>query len=390
MFNVAIFTGTRAEYGLLYWVIKGLHEAPECNMQLMVGGMHLVAKYGNTITQIEQDGFPIAAKLDFLSEDDSPLGIAKAMGKATAQAATFFAAQKPDLLIYLGDRFEGLAVAQAALVANIPIAHIHGGEVTEGAMDEAFRHAISKMSYLHFATTESHLNRVIQLGESPERVFNVGAPGLDTIKRCELMSPDELAESLAFDLKQPYFAITYHPVTLEEDENEPGCAHLLRALDQFPEHQCIITYPNADTHNQRLIEQLNVFQAAQPERVRLVQSLGNIRYLSLVKHAAAVLGNSSSGLLEVPSLGVPTVNIGNRQKGRTAGESVIHCDSSETSIANGIGKAISPEFQALCKQVKNPYGEGEASEKIVQTVLDWKDKLRSMKPFYDLPTQRQA
>ena len=385
MKKVAVFTGTRAEYGLLYWVIKGLAESPQAELQLCVGGMHLSPEFGKTVHQIEKDGFPIVDKMEFLLSSDTPVGITKSMGLALINAADTFERIKPDMLVLLGDRFESMAICQAAMVAQIPIAHIHGGEITEGIIDEAVRHSITKMSHLHFTTTEEYRNRVIQLGEIPENVYNFGAPGIDSIKSLRLLELDELSELIDFDLiTDPYMVITYHPVTLSKDGAITALENLLTALQQYPKHKLIITYPNADTHGRALISLLNKFRSEHPSRVLLVQSLGQLKYLSVLKYCELVIGNSSSGLIEVPTFNVPTINIGNRQKGRLAGETVIQCEGDEKSILDALSLAQTNEFKERCKLAKNPYGDGNSSKRILQTLLTSDLENLVYKKFHDI------
>ncbi|AQS38860.1 UDP-N-acetyl-D-glucosamine 2-epimerase, UDP-hydrolysing [Shewanella psychrophila] len=385
MKRIAVFTGTRAEYGLLYWVIKGLNESIEAELQLLVGGMHLSPEFGKTIHQIEKDGFPIAEKMEFLLSSDTPVGISKSMGLALICAADTLERTKPDLLVVLGDRFESMAVCQAAMVAQIPIAHIHGGEITEGLIDEAVRHSMTKMSHLHFTTTEDYRQRVIQLGELPERVYNFGAPGIDSIKSLSLLELDELSKSIKFDLTlQPYMVVTYHPVTLSKDGAVDDLKRLLSALRNYPNHNFVITYPNADTHGRALITILDEFKSEIPERVLLVQSLGQLRYLSVLKHCDLVIGNSSSGLIEAPTFNIPTINIGERQKGRIAGETVISCNGDKISILGALQLAQSEEFRQKCKLAKNPYGNGSSSERILDVILNHPTSGLVYKKFYDI------
>ncbi|OCH57400.1 UDP-N-acetyl-D-glucosamine 2-epimerase, UDP-hydrolysing, partial [Vibrio cyclitrophicus] len=320
--KVAVFTGTRAEYGLLFWLLKDIQSDPDLTLQLLVSGMHLSPEFGDTYKHIEKDGFQIDEKIEILLSSDSPVGTAKSMGLGVLGFADALSRLAPDVLVILGDRFEALAAAQTAMILRIPIIHLHGGEITEGAYDDAIRHAITKLSYLHGTSTDEYRNRVIQLGESPERVKNVGAIGLDHLNRGSFMTISELSESLNFDLTGPYFVVTYHPVTLGDESPEDSFQALLDALDEYPNHQIILTYPNADDGGRRIIPMLEAYAAKQPSRVLAIPSLGQIRYLSSVKHAAAVIGNSSSGIIEVPAFDVPTVNIGSRQKGRLAAKSV--------------------------------------------------------------------
>ncbi|TWX71937.1 UDP-N-acetylglucosamine 2-epimerase (hydrolyzing) [Colwellia demingiae] len=384
MRKIAVFTGTRAEYGLLYWVIKGLHESTEVELQLYVGGMHLSPEFGYTINQIEKDGFPVTERMEFLLSSDSPVGITKSMGLALINSAEVLDRNKPDLIVLLGDRFESMTVAQAAMVACIPVAHIHGGEKTEGLIDEAVRHSITKMSHLHFAATGAYQNRIQQLGEQPERTFNFGAPGIDSIVNLQLLKREELSDALDFALEKPFFMVTYHPVTLEIDGASESLVNLLKVLDDYPNHQLIITYPNADTHGRKLIEILDEYHNLHPERVLLTRSLGQLRYLSAMKYCDAVIGNSSSGLIETPTFNVPTVNIGNRQKGRIAGETVLHCNETLESIRDTIGRAVSADFTTSCETAVNPYGIGNSSERIVDQVINYPLEGIVNKKFYDL------
>ncbi len=378
MRKIAVFTGTRAEYGLLYWLLKDLQEDPEIELQLLVSAMHLSPEFGMTYQQIETDGFTITEKVEMLLSSDSAVGTAKSIGLGVLGFADALERMKPDVLVVLGDRFEALAVAQAAMILRIPIAHIHGGEITEGAYDDAIRHAITKLSLLHFTSTEAHRNRVIQLGEHPSRVFNVGAVGLDHLQRSKMFSLAELSASLNFKLEQPYFLVTYHPVTLASEPAKASFENLLKALDAFPQHQIILTYPNADDGGREIIPLLEAYAKQQPSRVLAIPSLGQKRYLSAVKHAAAVVGNSSSGIIEVPSFKVPTVNIGERQRGRLAAESVFSCSSNTAAIIETLQLGLKSNLT----QVVNPYGKGKASEAILKQlkVAD----LSVVKTFYDL------
>jgi UDP-N-acetylglucosamine 2-epimerase (non-hydrolysing)/GDP/UDP-N,N'-diacetylbacillosamine 2-epimerase (hydrolysing) len=385
MRKIAVFTGSRAEYGLLYWVIKGISESKDAELQLMVGGMHLSPEFGKTVSQIDSDGFIIKDKIEFLISSDSAVGISKSIGLAIISACEAFERNKPDILVILGDRFESMAIAQAAMVARIPIAHIHGGETTEGLIDEAVRHSITKMSHLHFAATESYCKRIIQLGENPEHVFNVGAPGIDNIKKLNLLDRSQLARSLDFNIElDNYMLITYHPVTLNKKGDRESLTNLFNELELHKDFKYIITYPNADTHSRGLIEVIEDFKKRHVDRVLLVKSLGQLRYLSSIKHSSVVIGNSSSGLIEVPSFNLPTINIGDRQKGRVAGETVIHCDSSQESIRKSLEIALSSEFRATCSKAINPYGEGRSSEKIVSQLLQVELEGLIWKKFYDI------
>lgn len=381
--RVAVFTGTRAEYGLLYWLMKGIANSQILDLQVIVSGTHLSPEFGETWKQIDEDGFVIDAKVEMLLSSDTSVGIAKSIGLATVGYADALDRLKPDVLVVLGDRFEALAIAQAALVMRIPLAHLHGGEITEGAYDDSIRHAITKMSTLHFVSAECYLRRVIQMGEAPATVFNVGAIGLDHVLRTPRLTLQELSDSFNFTLRKPYFLVTYHPVTVAEESEEKSFQAMLDALDMYPEYQIIITFPNADNGGRKIISMLEAYAQTQPDRVLAISSLGFIRYLSAMAQAAAVVGNSSSGIIEAPSFGVPTVNIGYRQKGRLSAESVVHCASDFNGISTGLKRALSDEFLiGTCRNVINPYGQGEASKQIVQ-ILEIRE-VNVQKSFYDL------
>ncbi|ENX3946830.1 UDP-N-acetylglucosamine 2-epimerase [Photobacterium damselae] len=380
--KVAVFTGTRAEYGLLFWLLKDIQRDPDLTLQLLVSGMHLSPEFGDTYKQIEKDGFNIDEKIEILLSSDSAVGTAKSIGLGVLGFADALSRLAPDVLVILGDRFEALAAAQTAMILRIPIIHLHGGEITEGAYDDAIRHAITKLSYLHGTSTDEYRNRVIQLGESPARVRNIGAIGLDHLNRASFMTVSELSEALSFELTGPYFVVTYHPVTLGNESPEESFQSLLDALDEYPDHQVILTYPNADDGGRRIIPMLEDYAASQPKRVLAIPSLGQVRYLSSVKHAAAVIGNSSSGIIEVPAFDVPTVNIGARQKGRLAAKSVLNATAAKESISNAIGFAVSRKYKAEDENIVNPYGQGDSSKQVIEMIkgLDF-DPCKS---FYDV------
>ncbi len=380
MKKIAVFTGTRAEYGLLYWILKGLHEANNINLQLLVGGSHLAHEFGHTIDNIEKDGFLVTERLDFLLLSDSPQAISKSLALAVIAAADCFARLKPDLLVLLGDRYECLALAQCAMLANIPIAHIHGGERTEGAVDDVIRHAISKMSHLHFTATKTYQDRVIQLGEHPSRVFDYGAPGLDNIDKLPLLSKKQLADAIEFPQLTQFFLVTYHPVTLSPQDSIIALDNLLSVLAEHKNFQILITFPNADSQGRKLIEVLKTFVSQYSDRVKLFESMGQLNYLSAMKHASLVIGNSSSGIIEAPSFQVPTINIGDRQKGRVSADSVFHCGESIEDIS----KSITIALERKLKHVVNPYGKGGASEKIIEKLLTVKIDSLLAKSFYDI------
>lgn len=382
--KIAVFTGTRAEYGLLSPLILGIQNS-SAELQLYVGGMHMSPEFGLTVQQIESDGFKPTEKLEFLLSSSTPVGISKSMGLAQMTAAECIARHQPDIIVILGDRFEALAIAQAAMIAQVPIAHIHGGEKTAGAMDDAFRHAISKMSHIHFTATEDYRRRVIQLGEQPTSVFNVGAPGLDSIIHEKLLTKEELSSELSFDFTKDYILVTYHPVTLRQDGGLAAIENLLVALSCLENTNIVITYPNADTFGRDIIQRIDEYSVSQKGNVYLTKSFGHKRYLSALKHAKVVVGNSSSGIIEAPSLNTATVNIGDRQLGRIACHSVIHCATDKQSILSAIEKACSKEFQAQLSHWQNPYFQGGASEKILQHLLALDLEKIIQKSFYDLP-----
>lgn len=384
--KIAVFTGTRAEYGLLFWLLKDIQNDADLSLQLLVSGMHLSPEFGDTYKQIEADGFTIAEKIEILLSSDSAVGTAKSMGLGVLGFADALARLKPDVLVILGDRFEALAAAQTAMIMRIPIIHLHGGEITEGAYDDAIRHAITKLSYLHGTSTEEYRQRVIQLGESPSRVKNVGAIGLDHLKRSTFMDLDELSKSLDFTINKPFFIVTYHPVTLGDETPEHSFQELLRALDEFPEHQVILTYPNADDGGRRIIPMLEEYATNNPNRVLAITSLGQVRYLSAVSHTDAVIGNSSSGIIEVPAFDVPTVNIGIRQKGRLAAKSVLNAEPNQTSISAVIKVALNRSYKSIGEQVHNPYGQGDTSAQVLKMIKTL--HFEKSKTFFDLNLQK--
>ncbi|EML4852812.1 UDP-N-acetylglucosamine 2-epimerase [Morganella morganii] len=385
--KIAVFTGTRAEYGLLYWLLKDIQSDPELSLQLIVSGMHFAPEFGETYKQIEKDGFHIDEKIEILLSSNSSVGVAKSIGLGVLGFADAFSRLKPDILVILGDRFEALAAAQTAMILRIPVFHLHGGEITEGAYDDAIRHAITKLSYLHGTSTEEYRQRVIQLGESPERVKNIGAMGLEHLKRTPLMDISELGKSLNFKLNKPYFLVTYHPVTLGDEPPELSFQILIDTLDLYPEYQIILTYPNADDGGRLIIPMIEAYTASHPTRVVAIPSLGQVRYLSAVKHSAAVIGNSSSGIIEVPSFEVPTVNIGVRQKGRLSAKSVLHASLDPDSIKNAIDCAISRCYIKKDEKIINPYGQGNSSAKAIHMIKSIDNT--TYKSFYDLTFEKE-
>ena len=380
--KICIVTGTRAEYGLLYWLMKEIGADPDLQLQIIATGMHLSPEFGLTYQQIEADGFTIDAKVEMLLSSDSPVGIAKSMGLGVIGFADALDRLKPDILVVLGDRFEILAAAQTAMVARIPIAHISGGEVTEGAFDESIRHAITKMAQWHFVAAESYRKRVIQLGETSDRVFNFGAPGLDHLQRLEWMDRPSLEESLAIKLDPPVFLVTYHPATLSQQKPIAAMNELLAALDEFPQATIIFTYPNADTGGRALIGRLDQWIAANKHRAKAFVSLGQQRYLSLMREIDIIIGKSSSGLTEAPALKKATVNIGDRQKGRLKASSVLDAEENKNAIVVAINKALSADFRADLSATESLYGSGDVSRRVKNTLKTV--TLQTQKAFFDI------
>lgn len=375
-------TGSRAEYGLLYWLLKDIAADPELELQIIATGMHLSPEFGLTYRQIETDGFAIDAKVEMLLSADTPVAVTKSLGLGVIGFADSLDRLSPDIVVVLGDRFEILAAAQAAMLARIPLAHIHGGETSEGAYDEGMRHAISKMAHWHFVAAEPYRQRVVQLGEDPQRVFNVGAPGLDHLKRTPLLSRDELEQSLGMRLGQPLLLVTYHPVTLGERTPEASMEELLAALRDIDDACVVFTYPNADTGGRALRQAIDRFVGDHPLRMRGYASLGQLRYLSLMRQADAIVGNSSSGLTEAPALKKATVNIGDRQKGRLKASSVIDVPEIREEICAAIRRALSPEFREQLPQTRSLYGFGDASAAMVRQLKATLPAIQ--KPFFDI------
>ncbi|MBS1660112.1 MAG: UDP-N-acetylglucosamine 2-epimerase (hydrolyzing) [Bacteroidetes bacterium] len=384
--NICVVTGSRAEYGLLYPLMRLIKKKAGVNLQLIVTGMHLSPEFGLTFKQIESDGFTIHEKIEMLLSADTDAAITKSTGLGLISFAGAFQRLKPDWVVILGDRFESFAAAIAAHLAGLPIAHLHGGELTEGATDDAMRHAITKMSYLHFTSTESYRKRVIQLGEDPKRVFNTGAIGLDNIKGLKLLSKKKLEQELAFPINENTILVTYHPVTLEKDQALKQMNQLLQALDKFPELRIIFTLPNADAGGREIIRLINEYVARHTENTRAYTSLGQLKYLSTLQYITAVVGNSSSGILEVPYFNIPTVNIGDRQTGRIKPPSVIDTATDARSIVSGIRKALTPSFAAISKKPVHLYGKGDTAIRILSTIQRFGKPSTIKKKFFDLPS----
>lgn len=385
MKRICVLTATRAEYGLLKPVIVKLNAVPRLDVRIAVTGMHLSPDFGFTYREIENDNLKIDKKIDILLSSDTPASVSKSMGLAMIGFADYFEELCPDMLLVLGDRYETLAVCCAAMNARIPIAHMYGGETTQGAVDESIRHAITKMSYLHFTSTEEYRKRVIQLGEEPDRVFAVGAMGIENIMNTKLMTLNELSDCLGMPLAEPYAVVTFHPVTLEDNTVEEQFSALLTACDNHPELRYIFTRANADA-NGKIINSMIDDYVKDKKNAKAVASLGTVRYLSALKYASLVIGNSSSGLIEAPSFHIPTVNIGDRQKGRLMAESVISCEPDSGEITKAITKALSKEFREKISSVKNPYGDGNTSDKIAGILKEYlfNREINLKKSFYNV------
>lgn len=384
--NICIVTGTRAEYGLLCPLIKKINEDDKLNLQLVVTGMHLSPEFGLTYKQVEEDGYKIDEKVEILLSSDTSIGISKSMGLAIISFSEVFDRLKPDMVVVLGDRYEIFSAVSVASISRIPVCHLHGGETTEGAFDENLRHSITKMSYLHFTSTEEYRKRVIQLGESPDRVFNVGAIGIENIKKMNLLSKEELERSINFKLDKKYAIVTFHPVTLENNTAKNQFKELLLVLDKIKDLKVIFTKANSDTDGRIINNMIDEFVLTNKERFISFTSMGSLRYLSAIKYSDVVIGNSSSGIVEVPSFNKPTINIGDRQKGRIQDKSIINCDPIKKEIENAIEKALSKEFLENIKDVKNPYGDGNVSDKVIEKIKYFleNDKINLKKKFYDL------
>ena len=385
MRKICVVTGTRAEYGLLSRLIRMIDEAPETLLQLVVTNMHLSPTYGETWHEIEADGFRIDCRVPILEEGkNDAVATLHAMSRAIRGFADAFASLSPDLLVLLGDRYEVLAAAEAALIERIPIAHIHGGEITEGAYDDAIRHSVTKMSHLHFTSTEEYRRRVIQLGEQPDRVFNVGALGVENVRLLPLLGKEDIEESIGFRLDRNTVLVTYHPVTLGDGNVERDIEAFLAALEAKAGLRAVFTMPNSDNGSEIISSAIRNFVATHPDRAIFFKSLGLKRYLSVMKEVGAVVGNSSSGILEVPSFGIPTLDVGDRQKGRIAAESIVHCGTDQASIAAGLDRVLSEDFRRFCRTVENPYGKEGTAKTIFDTIATCPLEGIIHKRFYDL------
>jgi len=381
--RVCIFTGTRAEYGLLKPLMDEIKSDPDLELQIIASCMHLSPEFGLTYKEIEKDGFKIDEKVEMLLSSDTPSGIVKSMGLGMIGYTDALNRLKPDITVVLGDRFEALAFAIASFVNRIPIAHLYGGEATEGLIDEGIRHCITKLSYLHFTSTEEYRKRVIQLGEEPERVFNVGALGIDNIKKMKLLTKDEIESKLGIKFKSKNLLITYHPVTLKKDESEKEFKALLNVLRELKDTLLIFTKPNADTEGRRIIKLIEEFVKENNHKAIVFTSLGQLYYLSIMQYVDAVVGNSSSGIIEAPSLKVPTINIGDRQKGRIKAESIIDCKGTEEDIKRALDIIYDKNFRESLKNINNPYGDGNSAVRIKEILKTY--KINSIeKSFYKI------
>ena len=383
--KICLITGSRAEYGHLRRLAREIVDDPELQLQWLITGTHLSERFGLTHQEIENDGFVIDETVEMSPSDDSTTSIAKSVGKGIAGMTNALERLDADILVILGDRYEMLAAASTALILGIPIAHVHGGEVTEGAFDDAIRHAITKMAHLHFVAAEPYRRRVIQMGEDPQRVFTVGAPGLDDLLSGTSLDGRALEHHLDFPIGEGFFLVTYHPATLESGDAARPAREMLAALDAFPDRKVLITGVNADPGHDAIAQAMTDYAAASPERVAARASLGETAYISAMRLSTVVIGNSSSGIIEAPALGKPTVNIGDRQKGRLRAPSVIDCAPDRQSIRDAVGRALEPDFRDALNEMTSHYGRGGASRKI-------KDRLKrtpleglTRKRFHDLP-----
>jgi len=381
--KICVVTGTRAEYGLLYWLLKEIESDSELELQLIVTGMHLSPEFGLTYQTIEKE-FNINKKIEMLLSSDTSIGISKSMGLALISFSEAYEELQPDIVVVLGDRYEIFSAVSAAMIARIPIAHLHGGETTEGAFDEAIRHSITKMCHLHFTATQEYKNRVIQLGEHPSRVFNVGGMGIENIQRLKLLSKDEFEKSIEFKLNKKNILVTFHPVTLENSTAKEQFQELLDTIDKLENTNIIFTKANSDIDGRVINQMIDEYVFNNSHKAISFTSLGQIRYLSALQYVDAMVGNSSSGLAEAPSFKIGTINIGERQKGRIKASSIIDCEPNQKSIKKAFEKLYSNKFQELLKSVNNPYDNGSTSKKIIEILknIDLKNILK--KSFYDL------
>ncbi len=384
MKKVCVVTSTRAEYGLLKELIRNIHNDPDLELCLVVTGTHLSREYGYTVTQIEQDGFPIAERLDILVGGDTPAAVSKTQGVAFISFAEMYARQKPDMVVILGDRTEMIPVAFAAANERIPIAHISGGETTEGAVDECVRHSLTKVSYLHFPGCEAYRKRIIQMGEHPDRVFNYGDVGVEMVRIAPKMSKAQLTDALAWDFTKPYICVVFHPVTLEAERAGEQTEQVLSAIEAHGEYRYVFIHGNSDAGGQIVAQKIKDYAAAHTN-CKLFASLRSEVYTSVLFNACALLGNSSSGIVEAPALHVPTINIGNRQKGRLQANSILNCEPAKEDISHAISALESDTFKWQMQKIENPYGDGDVSASICACIKRTLEKgIDLKKQFYDL------
>lgn len=385
MKKICVVTGSRAEYGLMSRLMRLIKEDEDLELQIIATNMHLSIEYGETYKEIEADGFTIDKKIPVLSSADTANAVTKSVGMGIAGFADAYEELRPDMIMVLGDRYEILAAVSAALFYKIPVIHLHGGEITEGAFDDAVRHAVTKMSHLHFVSTEEYRQRVIQMGENPEMVFYVGALGCDNIRQVPLMDKEELEQSLNFALDRNTILVTFHPVTMEDHTAETQFKELLSAIDRFENLRVIFTMPNSDTDNRIIMELIKGYAAKNSQRAVWFTSLGMKRYLSTLQYIGAAAGNSSSGIIEVPSFHIPTLNIGDRQKGRIMAKSVINCLPVAEDIKQKLAAIMRPNYIASLKDVVNPYDKPNTAEEIIRIIKE-KNTITASKKFYNIAT----
>ncbi len=382
--KICVVTGTRAEYGLLYWTMKRIQDESNAELQVIATGMHLSPEFGNTYKIIENDGFTIHRKIECLLSSDTGVGISKSIGLGIISFSEAYTQLKPDIVLVLGDRFEIMGAVTAAMICRIPVAHCHGGEATEGLIDESIRHSITKMSQIHFCSTEDYRKRIIQLGELPSNVYNVGGLGIENINKLNLLDKEDFESSIGCKLKSNNYLVTFHPVTLDKGSAETQFSALINSLDKLNNSLIIFTKPNADNDGRIIIKLIDEYVLKNKHKAVAFTSLGQLKYLSAIPFMTSVVGNSSSGLLEVPSFRIPTVNIGDRQRGRIQGDSVINCDPTETSIEKALDIAKSIEFRDSIKDKVSPYGEINSSEIIIEKLMNISLGGILKKKFYNL------
>lgn len=387
--KICVITGTRAEYSSLYWLMKEIQNDPGLELQVIVTGMHLSPEFGLTWKQIAADGFPVSKKVEMLLSSDTPVGVTESMGLCLIGMAAALDELKPDIIVVIADRYETFAASIAAMIARIPIVHLYGGESSEGAFDEAIRHSITKMAHIHFTAAEEYRRRIIQMGESPDNIFNVGGIGVDLIKRTKLLSRKDFENAIGRPLKKKNLLITYHPVTLEDNTSKEQFQELLDALDELHDTLFIFTKSNSDTHGRIIAQLIDEYVKNNSGKAISFVSLGLRVYLSALQYIDAVVGNSSSGLSEAPSFKIGTINIGDRQRGRLKAESVIDCAPRKEDIAKALKELYAGEFQEILKRVKNPNGEAGAIDKIKKILKEKPLTNILKKKFHDIPYRKR-